>query len=108
MNLNDINALCIMLVFVIIVFISITMDFKDNKIKKCNTNVNKKDMPLTCPEYCGVSCVNGTCPKANQEEYEEYGIPVVRTCSECSYYRGCEDCTEYGCDSTLKRLYCKK
>jgi len=76
MNLNDINALCIVLLSVIIVFISITMDFKDNKIKKCNTNVNKKDMPLTCPE--------------------------------CSYYRGCDDCTEYGCDSILKRLYCKK
>lgn len=52
-----------------------------------------------------MSCIDGSCPKANQEEYEEYGIPVVRTCFECSYYRGCEDCAGYGCDEALKQKY---
>jgi|GEM_PF-6365367 len=38
MNLNDINALCIVLLFVIIVFISITMDFKKDKQEKEDNN----------------------------------------------------------------------
>lgn len=38
MNLNDINAFCIVLVFVIIVFISITMDFKKDKHGKEDNN----------------------------------------------------------------------
>lgn len=61
-----------------------------------------------CPEYIGVSCIDGSCPKANQEEYEEYGIPVVRSCFECSYYRGCADCAGYGCDEALRRIYQKE
>jgi len=55
-----------------------------------------------CMEYVGVACVDGTCPKANREEYEERCIPVVRDCRECHYYKGCEDCALYGTE------YCDK
>lgn len=52
-----------------------------------------------CRSYCGVACVDGTCPAANQEEYEEQCIPITRNCRKCYMYKGCEDCcfkgTEY-------------
>ncbi len=54
-----------------------------------------------CKDYVGVSCVDGTCPMAKAEEYEERCMDVVKKCSDCHYYKGCEDCalsgTEY-CD----------
>lgn len=54
-----------------------------------------------CKGYVGVACVDGTCPVANREEYEERRIPVVENCRECHFYKGCEDCalcdTEYCC-----------
>ena len=45
-----------------------------------------------CKGYCGLACVDGTCPIANREEYEERGYFVVRSCRECHFYKGCEDC----------------
>lgn len=52
-----------------------------------------------CKEYCGVACIDGTCPKANQEEYQERCIPIIQNCKKCHMYKGCEDCyfdgTEY-------------
>jgi len=53
-------------------------------------------MKKTCKGYSGISCVNGSCPIALSEEYEERGMDVVHTCSDCHYYRGCEDCAFYG------------
>ena len=54
-----------------------------------------------CERYVGMACVDGTCPMAAQDEYEEHCIPAIRSCEECWKYRGCEDCalegTEY-CD----------
>ena len=54
---------------------------------------------MVCGAYVGVACVDGSCPIANMEEYAERGMDVVRNCSECSFYKGCEDCalsdTEY-------------
>lgn len=55
-----------------------------------------RDKLLICPGYCGVSCVNGSCPIANMEEYIERGYDVVRTCDDCCYYEGCIDCAFYG------------
>lgn len=56
---------------------------------------------MRCKAYVGLACVDGTCPIANSEEYEEYCIPVVTRCEDCSCYKGCDDCallgTEY-CD----------
>lgn len=58
-------------------------------------------MDKRCKRYVGVACVDGTCPMAAQDEYDERCIPVIRTCRECWLYRGCEDCaladTDY-CD----------
>ena len=52
-----------------------------------------------CKNYVGVACVNGSCPKANAEEYVERCMDVISNCNECFYYEGCEDCgladTEY-------------
>lgn len=53
-----------------------------------------------CPSYTGVSCIDGTCPIANRDEYQEYGIPIVWDCNECHMYRGCDDC--YWCDEDNK------
>ncbi len=58
-----------------------------------------------CPSYIGVACIDGSCPKANKEEYEEYCIPVVYSCEECHFYLGCADCAEYGCDNELKSIF---
>lgn len=59
---------------------------------------------MRCKSYVGVACINGSCPIANAEEYEERGIPVVNKCIDCFYYKGCDDCglydTEY-CDKTV-------
>ena len=49
-------------------------------------------MAKRCQNYVGVACVDGSCPMAWQEEYEERCIPVIHNCQECHYYRGCEDC----------------
>lgn len=53
-----------------------------------------------CRDYVGVACVDGSCPKANAEEYEEGCMDVISRCEDCFYYKGCEDCalsgTEYG------------
>ena len=62
-----------------------------------------------CREYVGVSCVNGSCPKANAEEYAERGMYVVRNCDECIFYKGCEDCALFGteyCDIKIGEKQC--
>ena len=55
-----------------------------------------------CNNYVGVTCVDGSCPKANWEEYVERGIPVTWKCEDCSYRKGCEDCAL--CDSEYCHL----
>lgn len=47
---------------------------------------------IICKNYTCDACVNGSCPIANSESYEECGIPLVHFCNECSYYKGCEEC----------------
>lgn len=54
--------------------------------------MNQQTSKLYCPHYCGVMCVNGNCPNALLEEYNEYVNQPTIKCSECWYYRGCEDC----------------
>lgn len=53
-----------------------------------------------CKGYVGVSCVDGSCPIANADEYAERDMDVVRDCNDCHYYRGCEDC------ALLETKYC--
>lgn len=36
-----------------------------------------------CAGYCGLACVNGTCPKIENRRYH---------CIDCWLYKGCEDC----------------
>lgn len=55
-----------------------------------------------CPGYVGISCVDGSCPVANQDEYEERGIPLVKTCEDCFMYRGCDDCGLKGTECCKK------
>ena len=45
-----------------------------------------------CPDYTGVSCIDGTCPVANAAEYAERCMDVTRNCNECIHYHGCDDC----------------
>lgn len=70
------------------------------------------DMAKRCKNYVGSACVDGTCPIANYNYYMDRGMLYfaeqysdVKKCSQCSYYRGCEDCafdgTEY-CDKSRK------
>ena len=68
----------------------------------------------TCPGYVGVSCVDGSCPKARLEDYEERGMNVPKSCKDCWYNFGCEDCafdgTQY-CereDGKWKTKQCKR
>lgn len=59
-----------------------------------------------CKGYCGVTCVDGSCPIANREEYEERGYDVVKNCKDCPYYKGCEDCYFNGtemCEKTTEK-----
>lgn len=42
-----------------------------------------------CPRYCGISCINGSCP--NTRNIEEEGYSYIK-CEDCFYYLGCEDC----------------
>lgn len=51
-----------------------------------------------CKGYCGLACVDGSCPIANREEYEDCCIPVVKNCWDCHFYKGCEDCCFLGTD----------
>lgn len=55
-----------------------------------------------CESYVGVACIDGSCPVANSEEYEERCIPVVKSCKDCHCYRGCEDCYFDGTEHCIK------
>ncbi len=55
-----------------------------------------------CERYCGGYCVDGSCPIANREKYEEYDIPLISDCKECSLRRGCENCVFFDTDICIK------
>ena len=64
-------------------------------------------MRQRCPNYCGITCVDGSCPNAMAEEYPEYGYEHC-TCEVCGYYEGCGDCCfadkpEYCSDSEKEK-----
>lgn len=52
---------------------------------------------MRCMNYCGITCVNGSCTNSLANEYPEYECEHV-ICEECSYYKGCTDCAFYGTD----------
>lgn len=47
---------------------------------------------MYCSEYCGVHCVDGSCPIALRDEYAEYGCDVISECSQCGFNGNCADC----------------
>lgn len=55
-----------------------------------------------CSNYCGVACVDGNCPIALADKYQEVGMDVIRDCSFCIFYKGCEDCCFYGTEFCVK------
>lgn len=55
-----------------------------------------------CKGYVGVACVDGSCPIANREEYEERCMDVIENCKECWRYKGCEDCALDGTEYCVK------
>lgn len=58
-----------------------------------------------CKNYVGLSCIDGSCPIANSEEYEERCIPTIKDCQNCWMYKGCEDCASFGteyCDEKMR------
>lgn len=68
-----------------------------------------------CVDYCGVACVNGSCPNAvyNDLLYADYGpdpadigLDGHTKCCDCHLYKGCEDCYFAGRDPS-DELYCE-
>ena len=59
-------------------------------------------MSRRCKGYCGVACVDGSCPIANFEEYADYDCIVVHNCNECHLYEGCDDCAFNGTTMCVK------
>lgn len=61
-----------------------------------------------CKNYLGLACVDGSCPIANAEEYEERCMDVIKKCDDCPFYKGCKDCafadTEY-CEKEGDKKY---
>lgn len=55
-----------------------------------------------CPAYLGLACIDGSCPIANRDEYAERGYYIVSDCSQCNFYKGCEDCYFAGTKDCLK------
>lgn len=52
----------------------------------------KEKQDMNCPQYLGVACIDGYCPRANRDEYLERGMDVPESCNDCPQNRGCEDC----------------
>lgn len=59
-------------------------------------------MGKRCRRYVGVACVDGSCPIARQDEYEERCIPIIHNCRECHLYEGCKDCYFFGTENCEK------
>lgn len=46
---------------------------------------------VKCPDYVGVTCIDGSCPKALYEVNPQY-YDLMPTCENCGFYKGCSDC----------------
>jgi hypothetical protein len=46
---------------------------------------------MKCPDYVGVTCVDGNCPNALYEEYP-WATERYENCEGCPYDKGCIDC----------------
>lgn len=54
-----------------------------------------------CSNFVCISCVDGSCPIANIDEYQERGYPVVFKCEDCYIFSrsSCKDCDLFGTDN---------
>lgn len=57
-----------------------------------------------CTMYTGVTCIDGGCPIALRDEYIERGYETIKSCNECPYYKGCEDCYFYGKEECIRKV----
>lgn len=48
-----------------------------------------------CDSYCGIACINGSCPIVNAKLYPERCMDIITDCNDCIYYKGCDDCYFY-------------
>lgn len=40
-----------------------------------------------CKDYVGVRCIDGSCPIALHDEYEERGMDCIKSCEECFFIK---------------------
>lgn len=62
---------------------------------------------VRCPDYVGVTCINGSCPMALYEVNPDY---PKSSCKDCGFYKGCKVCAFAGVDGKCtidKRLFPK-
>lgn len=58
------------------------------------SRVNELDK--SCSAWCGESCIDGSCPRANSEIRAERCYPLILSCSECWEERSCKACIFQG------------
>lgn len=56
----------------------------------------KKKNDGYCSGYCGIACVDGSCPLFNMVKCIGKGKSVTHFCINCFYYKGCVDCCFFG------------
>lgn len=78
------------------------IEYEKKEAAKISMRYFKNIERYICPGYCGVACVDGSCPKALQDEYSERGYDVVRKCEDCCFYEGCKDCCFENTDMCVK------
>lgn len=62
-------------------------------------------MAKYCKNYCGLACIDGSCPNAQYEAADErYGYGIAEDmglektkCKDCYKYKGCSDCINEDC-----------
>lgn len=57
-----------------------------------------------CVGYCGVACVDGSCPNATELNEP---LPEIVPCEECWLYEGCKDCCFEGTEQCIRLFYQK-
>lgn len=58
-------------------------------------NIIDEEIGIDQQEDIPVQCINGSCPMALSEEYEERGMDVVHSCEECQYHKAKESDYKY-------------
>lgn len=62
---------------------------------------------MRCGFYSGIACDERICPKVNTDRCKKYGMPLVKTCEECYFFLGVEDCILFDtcyCDKNCVKI----